>query len=161
MNTYENGGDEAFIRKAVKLAEEGVADGGGPFGAVIVRNGRVIAEGVNRVTSDSDPTAHAEVVAIRKASEALGTFDLSGCTLYASCEPCPMCLGAIYWARLDAVFYSGSRDDAADAGFDDRHIYEEFGLDPVDRELPMRCILPGLGGEVFRKWNEKDDKIPY
>jgi tRNA(Arg) A34 adenosine deaminase TadA len=153
--------DEACIRRALTLAEENLASGGGPFGAVIVKEGKIIAEGVNRVTAANDPTAHAEVIAIRNASAFLGTFDLSGCTIYTSCEPCPMCLGAIYWARLDAVFYSGSREDAGNAGFDDKHIYEEFEKEPGKRELPMHRILPGKAKGVFRKWIDMENKTSY
>ena len=121
------------MREAIKLSAESVRSGGGPFGAVIVRNGEIIARGENRVTVCNDPTAHAEVSAIREAAARMGTYDLSGCEIYSSCEPCPMCLGAIYWARLDRLYYAGTRADAANVGFDDAHIYEELPLDPSPR----------------------------
>ena len=129
------------MREAIKLSAESVRSGGGPFGAVIVRNGEIIARGENRVTVCNDPTAHAEVSAIREAAARMGTYDLSGCEIYSSCEPCPMCLGAIYWARLDRLYYAGTRADAANVGFDDAHIYEELPLDPSQRELPTQTLL--------------------
>lgn len=153
--------DEKYLERALELAVESIEEGGGPFGAVIVRDGAIIAEASNRVTPDHDPTAHAEIVAIRKASEKLENHDLSGCTIYASCEPCPMCLSAIYWARMDAVFFGLTRDDAADAGFDDRMIYEELGKETGARQLKMvRIELPGAEG-VFRKWTDKPDREAY
>ncbi len=149
------------MREAIKLSAESVRSGGGPFGAVIVRNGEIIARGENRVTVCNDPTAHAEVSAIREAAARLGTYDLSGCEIYSSCEPCPMCLGAIYWARLDRLYYAGTRADAANVGFDDAHIYEELPLDPSQRELPTESLLREEAQIVFEAWAEKADKKEY
>lgn len=143
------------------MSAESVRSGGGPFGAVIVRNGEIIARGENRVTVCNDPTAHAEVSAIREAAARLGTYDLSGCEIYSSCEPCPMCLGAIYWARLDRLYYAGTRADAANVGFDDAHIYEELPLDPSQRELPTESLLREEAQIVFEAWAEKADKKEY
>jgi guanine deaminase len=152
----------ALLEEALRLARENVEGGGGPFGAVIAgEDGRIIARGANRVTAANDPTAHAEIVAIREACRARGTFRLDGCTLYASCEPCPMCLGAIYWARLDAVFYAATRDDAARAGFDDAFLYAELALPVAARRLPMtRLAVPGAG-EAFDAWAAKSDRVSY
>ena len=152
---------EAFMREAIKLSAESVRSGGGPFGAVIVRDGEIIARGENRVTVCNDPTAHAEVSAIREAAARLGTYDLSGCEIYSSCEPCPMCLGAIYWARLDKLYYAGTRADAASVGFDDAHIYEELPLEPSQRELPTETLLREEAQRVFEAWAEKADKKEY
>ena len=149
------------MREAIKLSAESVRSGGGPFGAVIVRDGEVIARGENRVTVCNDPTAHAEVSAIREAAARLGTYDLSGCEIYSSCEPCPMCLGAIYWARLDKLYYAGTRADAANVGFDDAHIYEELPLEPSQRELPTETLLREEAQRVFEAWAEKADKKEY
>ena len=149
------------MREAIKLSAESVRSGGGPFGAVIVRNGEIIARGENRVTVCNDPTAHAEVSAIREAAARMGTYDLSGCEIYSSCEPCPMCLGAIYWARLDRLYYAGTRADAANVGFDDAHIYEELPLDPSQRELPTESLLREEAQRVFEAWAEKADKTEY
>ena len=149
------------MREAIKLSAESVRSGGGPFGAVIVRNGEIIARGENRVTVCNDPTAHAEVSAIREAAARLGTYDLSGCEIYSSCEPCPMCLGAIYWARLDRLYYAGTRADAANVGFDDAHIYEELPLDPSQRELPTESLLREEAQQVFEAWASKADKKEY
>ena len=149
------------MREAIKLSAESVRSGGGPFGAVIVRNGEIIARGENRVTVCNDPTAHAEVSDIREAAARLGTYDLSGCEIYSSCEPCPMCLGAIYWARLDRLYYAGTRADAANVGFDDAHIYEELPLDPSQRELPTQTLLREEAQRVFEVWAEKTDKKEY
>ena len=143
------------------MSAESVQSGGGPFGAVIVRNGEIIARGENRVTVCNDPTAHAEVSAIREAAARMGTYDLSGCEIYSSCEPCPMCLGAIYWARLDRLYYAGTRADAANVGFDDAHIYEELPLDPSQRELPTQTLLREEAQRVFEVWAEKTDKKEY
>lgn len=143
------------------MSAESVRSGGGPFGAVIVRNGEIIARGENRVTVCNDPTAHAEVSAIREAAARMGTYDLSGCEIYSSCEPCPMCLGAIYWARLDRLYYAGTRADAANVGFDDAHIYEELPLDPSQRELPTESLLREEAQRVFEAWAEKADKKEY
>ena len=149
------------MREAIKLSAESVQSGGGPFGAVIVRNGEIIARGENRVTVCNDPTAHAEVSAIREAAARMGTYDLSGCEIYSSCEPCPMCLGAIYWARLDRLYYAGTRADAANVGFDDAHIYEELPLHPSQRELPTQTLLREEAQRVFEAWAEKTDKKEY
>ena len=149
------------MREAIKLSAESVRSGGGPFGAVIVRNGEIIARGENRVTVCNDPTAHAEVSAIREAAARLGTYDLSGCEIYSSCEPCPMCLGAIYWARLDRLYYASTRADAANVGFDDAHIYEEMPLDPSQRELPTESLLREEAQLVFEAWAKKADKKEY
>ena len=150
-----------FMREAVRLSAENVKNGGGPFGAVIVKNGEIIATGVNRVTANNDPTAHAEVSAIRAAGQKLGTFDLSGCDIYTSCEPCPMCLGAIYWAHLDRMYYACNKDDAADAGFDDSFIYKELERDPKDRRLKSENLLRPEALKTFEMWKEKGDKVEY
>ena len=134
---------------------------GGPFGAVIVKEGKIIAEGNNRVTSSNDPTAHAEVVAIRNACETLGNFQLDGCTIYTSCEPCPMCLGAIYWARPDKMFYACTREDAARIGFDDDFIYKEINLNIEDRSIKTHQMMNAEGNEVFKLWESKEDKTEY
>ena len=151
-----------FMRHAVWLSAERMREGaGGPFGAIIVKDGELIAEGWNRVTSTNDPTAHAEVTAIRRACEALGTFSLKGSEIYTSCEPCPMCLAAIYWARLDRVFFANSREDAAAIGFDDAHIYGEVSKPIEDRVIPtLRLRLPEAEA-VFAEWRHKSDKILY
>lgn len=154
--------ETAFMQLAIRLATENVRSGiGGPFGAVVVRNGEVVATGVNRVTADNDPTAHAEVNAIREACKALGTFQLPGCALYTSCEPCPMCMGAIYWVRLDSVFFGNTCHDAAQAGFDDHFIYEELAVPREKRKLPMVRLLPESAIESFRAWQEHQSKIAY
>lgn len=152
---------EELMRRAIELSLRNVAEGGGPFGAVVARGGEIVAEGVNRVTAQCDPTAHAEVAAIRAAARKLGTFDLSGCDIYASCEPCPMCLGAIYWARLDRLFYAATKDDAARAGFDDAFIYRELALDPSQRRLATTRLLGDEALATFRAWEEKADRHPY
>ena len=149
------------MREAIRLSVENVENGGGPFGAVITRDGEIIATGANRVTPDNDPTAHAEVTAIRNAAKALGTFDLSGCEIYTSCEPCPMCLGAIYWARLKKIHYACTKTDAKEAGFDDSFIYDELALPQSERHLPSDTLLREEALEAFRTWREKDDKIRY
>lgn len=149
------------MQKAVELAVENVRKGGGPFGAVITRGQEIIATGVNRVTANHDPTAHAEVNAIRAACEKLGTFDLTGCEIYTSCEPCPMCLGAIYWAHLDKIYYGCNKQDAAEAGFDDSFIYSELALSPADRTKPAEVLLPEEAIRAFKEWNVKTDKIAY
>ncbi len=151
-----------FMQLAIRLATENVLSGaGGPFGAVLVRDGEVVATGVNRVTSANDPTAHAEVNAIRAACQALGTFQLPGCVLYTSCEPCPMCLGAIYWARLDRVYFGNTCHDAAAAGFDDSFIYSELKEMHGDRKLAMIQLLPEHAIESFRAWRNHQTKITY
>jgi guanine deaminase len=153
--------DNDFLERAVALALANVEAGGGPFGAVIVRDGRVIAEGVNRVTQVNDPTAHAEIVAIREACRALNRFQLDNCAIYASCEPCPMCLGAIYWARLDAVYFAATREDAASAGFDDSLIYKEMPLDPGERRIAMRRVALPDAAAPFRAWHNHAGRTPY
>ena len=153
---------ETFLYEAIRLSREKMEAGeGGPFGAVIVRDGKVIARGWNRVTSANDPTAHAEVEVIRNACRTLATFSLEGCELYASCEPCPMCLAAIYWARLDAVYYAASREDAAAAGFDDALLYEEIAKPAPLRIMPSEQHLRSDAQAVFRQWMEKPDRLPY
>ena len=151
-----------LMRHAVRLSAERMRDGaGGPFGAIIVKDGKVIAEGWNRVTSTNDPTAHAEVTAIRDACNSLGTFSLRGCDIYTSCEPCPMCLAAIYWARLDRVFFANSREDAAAIGFDDALIYGEVSKPIEDRIIPTTKLALPEAAAVFAEWQAKPDKIPY
>lgn len=152
---------EELMRKAIELSINSVRNGGGPFGAIIARKGEIIAEGSNGVTIYNDPTAHAEVTAIRKACEKLGTFDLTGCEIYTSCEPCPMCLGAIYWAHLDKIYYANDRKDAADIGFDDDFIYQEIEVKPQYRKKPSEILMREEGLEAFRIWNKKTDKIEY
>ena len=152
---------EELMQRAIELSINSVRNGGGPFGAVIAREGEIIAEGNNGVTIYNDPTAHAEVTAIRKACEKLGTFDLTGCEIYTSCEPCPMCLGAIYWARLDKIYYANDRKDAADIGFDDDFIYQEIEVKPQYRKKPSEILMREEGLEAFRIWNKKTDKIEY
>ncbi len=154
--------DPEFMRHAIRLAEEMMrANRGGPFGAVIVMDGRVIAEGCNKVTSDNDPTAHAEIVAIRAACAARGSFSLAGAEIYTSSEPCPMCLAAIYWARLDRVWYGNTRQDAALIGFDDDHIYRQIPLPIEDRSIAMARLLPDEAAATFREWDAKPDKVMY
>jgi guanine deaminase len=153
--------EQDFIREAIRLSVENVKNGGGPFGAVIVKEGKIIATGVNRVTDHNDPTAHAEVNAIRSACNVLNTFDLSGCDIYSSCEPCPMCLGAIYWARLSKLVFANTKKDARDIKFDDSFIYDEIALPFEKRSLPTKTMLRDEALEAFRLWNEKSDKTPY
>ena len=154
--------DTKFMKRAVELARSGMdANSGGPFGCVVVKNGEIIGEGNNRVTSINDPTAHAEIVAIRAACERLGAFQLDGCSIYTSCEPCPMCLGAIYWARPAKVFYACTREDAAAVGFDDDFIYRELGKANDEREMVLINILRDEGLALFQNWSEKPDKIEY
>jgi len=151
-----------YMLKAIKKAEENFLSGnGGPFGAVVVRDGEIVAVAGNCVTSTNDPTAHAEVVAIREACKTLDTFDLSGCEIYASCEPCPMCLGAILWARIGKLYYAADRDDAARAGFDDELFYRELSLSNDERMLKPTQTLQKEAVIVFDKWVETTDKIPY
>ena len=154
--------DIKFMTRAIELARMGVdRSEGGPFGCVIVRDGRIVGEGNNRVTSTNDPTAHAEIVAIRDACSNLGTFQLDGCVVYTSCEPCPMCLGAIYWARPANVFYACTREDAAAAGFDDELIYEELAKPNSERERVMTNLLRDAGCSLFQDWLAKPDKVDY
>jgi guanine deaminase len=154
--------DVFFIKEAISLAEKNAkSDGGGPFGAIIVKDGKIIASASNTVTVDFDPTAHAEVNVIRKACKCLDTFDLSGCVLYTSCEPCPMCLSASYWAHIDKIIYSADREDAADAGFDDDFIYKEFLVPKESRSLKIEQILHSEGLAPFLLWKENEKKIEY
>src|SRR5512138_208832 len=153
--------DHDFLIRAVRLAEEGIIRGCGPFGAVIVRDGEIISEAVNCVTSSKDPTAHAEISAIRKASKILDTHNLGDCILYSSCEPCPMCLGAIYWSGIQKVFFAADRKDAALAGFSDEYIYNEIGLSPENRHTEFRHLKDIDGTRVFIIWNQTENKIPY
>ncbi|WP_411725620.1 nucleoside deaminase [Methyloglobulus sp.] len=152
---------ETFLQQALQLAADNADGEGGPYGAVIVKDNRVIAASANKVTSAIDPTAHAEIMAIRAACMQLNDFRLTGCVLYTSCEPCPMCLGAIYWARLDTVYYACNRFDAAAANFDDSFIYDEINLLPQHRRIPMLHIDLPNARKPFDIWNQKADKIPY
>ncbi len=150
------------MQEAIEQAIENVRTGrGGPFGALVVKDGEVVARGANLVTASNDPTAHAEVVAIRKACRSLGSFQLDDCDLYTSCEPCPMCLGAIYWARLRRVFYGGTHEDAAAAGFDDHFIYEELALPPGERYIEMIPLLRDEAQRAFDAWNEQEGRVEY
>ena len=149
------------MRKAIALSLKNIENGGGPFGAVIVKDGKIVATGVNRVTMSTDPTAHAEVNAIRKAAKKLGTFDLSGCEIYTSCEPCPMCLGAVYWAHLDKMYYGNTKTDAKKIGFDDSFIYDEIDLKPENRRLQSVQLLPDEAIKAFESWENSTDKIEY
>jgi guanine deaminase len=153
---------QLFIRKAIKLSLENVHSGkGGPFGAIIVKGNNIIASGTNLVTSLNDPTAHAEITAIREACKVLGTFQLDGCEMYSSCEPCPMCLGAIYWARLEKIFIASIMKDAAEVGFDDAFIYSEFSKQVSERKIPMVLIPQNEALSAFKEWKLKEDKIKY
>jgi tRNA(Arg) A34 adenosine deaminase TadA len=153
--------DKQFMREAIRLANQSVERGGGPFGAVIVKDGEIIAGSSNSVTIDNDPTAHAEVNTIREACRKLRTFDLSGCTIYTSCEPCPMCLGAIYWARIGKIFYGNTRKDARDIQFADDFIYEELERPMDKRTVPIVPLLRDEALHTFRLWTEKADKTEY
>jgi guanine deaminase len=152
----------SFMQEAIQRAVDNVRSGiGGPFGAIVVKDGRVIAAGTNLVTSTNDPTAHAEVTAIREACRALGTFQLTGCEIYTSCEPCPMCLGAIYWARPDRVYFAATASDAAEAGFDDSFIYEELKRLHRERKIPFEPMMREVGLAPFREWAQKDGRVRY
>ena len=154
--------DKYFMKKAIEAAEKGMnANAGGPFGCVIVKDDKIIAAGFNKVTSTNDPTAHAEVVAIRNACKSLDSFQLDDCVIYTSCEPCPMCLGAIYWARPKKVFYACNKTDAAEIDFDDQFIYDELDKKIEDREIKFVRILRNEGLSVFQKWGRKADKTEY
>jgi len=153
---------EYFMEKAIELSLDNMRSGkGGPFGAIIVKDGKIVGSGANHVTSENDPTAHAEVVAIRDACRNLGTFQLDDCIIYTSCEPCPMCLGAIYWARPKAIYYANTRVDAANIGFDDDFIYEELKKDLEIRSLPIEQVGRENAIKVFEEWKKKTDKIEY
>lgn len=153
--------NEELMRRAIELSENSVRNGGGPFGAVIAKDGEIVAEGSNKVTIDNDPTAHAEVCTIRNACQKLDTFDLSGCIIYTSCEPCPMCFGAIYWAHLDKIYYANDRKDAGKIGFDDDFIYKEIALEPQYRKKPSEILLRNEAINAFKMWTLKDDKNEY
>ena len=153
--------DKIFMREAIRLADESVKNGGGPFGAVIVKDGEIVAGASNSVTIDNDPTAHAEVNAIRKACKKLGTFDLTGCVVYTSCEPCPLCLGALYWAHIEKIYYGNSKKDAADINFDDDFIYAELAKPYRQRNIPMIHLLGDEAISTFKKWTDKTDKKEY
>jgi len=150
-----------LMREAIALSSRNIDNGGGPFGAVIVKDGKILARGANRVTADNDPTAHAEVNAIREAARILGTFDLSGCEIYTSCEPCPMCLSAIYWARIDHIYYANTQYDAKAIDFDDSFIYEELSLPKQQRSIPAERMLGEEAIDAFDKWRNKEDKVEY
>ncbi len=152
---------EELMKEAIRLSEENLDNGGGPFGAVIARDGEIVATGVNRVTASHDPTAHAEVSAIRAACQKLNTFNLSGCEIYTSCEPCPMCLAAIYWAHLDKVYFGNGKTDAKDIGFVDSFIYDELTLPREKRKLPAEMLLDKEAIRAFKMWQKKQDKIEY
>jgi len=153
--------DEQFMREAIRLSVESVAHGGGPFGAVIVKDGEIIAAQANSVTIDNDPTAHAEVNAIREACRSLGTYDLDDCVIYTSCEPCPMCLGALYWAGIDKIYYANTRQDAEAIDFADNFIYEELSKPVSERDIPLIQLLHEEAQAAFRAWAEKDDRTEY
>ena len=153
---------ESFMKKAIELSRKNIREGkGGPFAAVVVKDGKIVARGTNLVTSTNDPTAHAEVVAIREACRALGTFQLGGCELYTSCEPCPMCLGAIYWARPDKVYYANTHTDAAHVGFDDMFIYKELAMPITGRRIPMVQMMREEAMAAFEEWQKLQDKVRY
>lgn len=153
---------EKFMRHAIDLSRENMNENkGGPFGAVVVKNGQIIGTGANNVTSINDPTAHAEIVAIRQACENIESYSLEGCEIYSSCEPCPMCLAAIYWSRIDKVYFANTHEDAAKIDFDDSFLYEQMQLTREQRSLPSEPLLRGEAIKVFEEWDEKEDKIPY
>ena len=161
INTNFTSEDKKFMQLAIDLSIENVAQGGGPFGAVIVRNGEIIATGTNRVTENCDPTAHAEVSAIRAACAKLGDFKLSGCTIYSSCEPCPMCLSALYWAGVERIFYGNTKQDAKSINFDDSFIYDQIALDYSERAIPCVNFMREEALAGFKAWVEKVDKVLY
>ena len=150
-----------FMLRAIELSISSAEDTGGPFGCVMVKDDKIIAEGSNKVTFSNDPTAHAEIVAIREACKKLNTFNLSGCDLYASCEPCPMCLSAIYWSHVDNIFYANTREDAKKINFDDSLIYSEISKKNEDRKIPIKQMLRDEALKAFEIWNKKTDKIEY
>ena len=154
--------EDNYMREAIKLAELSMQNNiGGPFGSVVVKDGDIIGKGQNQVTSQNDPTAHAEVVAIRQACEHLSSFQLTGCEIYTSCEPCPMCMGAIYWARPDRLYYACNKDDAARIGFDDAFIYDEIMIPFESRQIPFKRLLREEALELFKAWEKKEDKRLY
>jgi tRNA(Arg) A34 adenosine deaminase TadA len=155
-------GNPIFMEKAIALATENVTSGaGGPFGAVVVRDGEIIATGVNSVTANNDPTAHAEVMAIREACRVLGDFQLTGCEVYTSCEPCPMCLAALYWSRCAAIYYGNTAGDAADVGFDDSFLYVEVKKPHHERSIPTKRLLPEQAIASFHTWRDRTERIDY
>lgn len=154
--------EEKFMQEAIILSQNGIRNNdGGPFGCIVVKGDKIIGKGNNKVTSSNDPTAHAEVVAIRDACKNLGAFQLDDCEIYTSCEPCPMCLGAIYWARPKVIYYANNRQDAAEIGFDDSMIYEEMKADVNKRKIPINCISRNEAIKVFEEWKNKEDKTEY
>ncbi len=153
--------EKKWMEKAIELSKKNIENGGGPFGAVIVKDGVVVGEGANQVTASNDPTAHAEVVAIRKACQNLKTFDLSGCEIFTSCEPCPMCLSAVYWARISKIYFANTKLDAAAIQFDDNFIYEEIPKPTNQRKIPMVQLLRDEAWKVFEIWDQKEDKLKY
>jgi guanine deaminase len=153
--------DKDFLERAIKIADEGIEKGAGPFGAVVVQNGKIISESTNKVVQSHDPTAHAEVLAIREAAHKAGTHDLHDCILYSSCEPCPMCLGAIYWSGIKKVYFAADRKDAANAGFNDEFIYDELTLLPEKRNVSFKRIKGVDGQGVFKKWKRFENKVQY
>ena len=153
--------NEKFMLRAIKLSKESIVKNGGPFGCIIVKNAKIIAEGTNQVTKNNDPTAHAEIVAIRNACQKLQTFDLSGAELYTSCEPCPMCLSAIYWSHIDKIYYGNTRLNAAMIGFDDNFIYDELSINLNKRKIPLKQINQKEALIAFKEWELKKDKIKY
>ena len=150
-----------FMKRAIDLSIQNIKNNGGPFGCVIVKDNNIISEGVNRVTFNNDPTAHAEIVAIRNACNKMNTFNLEGCELYSSCEPCPMCLSAIYWSHVDKVYYGNSRDDAAKIQFDDKFIYDELLLNMEERKIPISQISRDEAIKAFNLWENEENKIKY
>lgn len=151
-----------FMWEAIRLSQQNIRDSkGGPFASVIVKEGKIVARGTNLVTTINDPTAHAEIVAIREACKTLGSFHLEGCEIYTSCEPCPMCLAAIYWARIEKIYYANSREDAAKIGFDDLFLYHEIPKQLHERKIPMKQLMREEALAAFREWEQKQDKIPY
>lgn len=162
MSENKNNADEKFMKIAISLSEKNVTEGlGGPFGAVVVKDGKIIAKSGNKVATTNDPTAHAEVSAIRLACKKLKTFDLSGCVVYTSCEPCPMCLSAIYWARIETIYYANTKVDAANIGFDDKFIYEEIEKPMGKRTLPIHQIMRTEAQQAFQLWEQSPMKIDY
>ena len=149
------------MKRAIELSKESINSGGGPFGSVIVRNDKIISEGINRVTVNNDPTAHGEIVAIRNACKELNTFNLSNCSLYSSCEPCPMCMSAIYWSRIGKVYYANTRDDAKKINFDDSLIYSEIPKKNEDKKIPIKQMMRNEALKAFDIWDKKTDKIEY
>lgn len=153
--------EEMFMREAIELSRKSVEAGGGPFGAVIVKDGKIVARGTNSVTLHNDPTAHAEICAIREACRVAGNFRLTGCELYTSCEPCPMCLSAAYWAGISMIYYANTRQDAAEAGFDDAFIYDQIALMPAQRSIPAEHVSNNDASSAFAMWKAKADKVMY